>query len=110
MDDLHPDAGGLDVAATALDGHVFLHLAGELDCATAPRLRTAIDDLCDRPAATLVLDLAKLTFIDSSGLHEIVAALERQREAGGQLVLRGPSPSTRRILDIVGLSQIVTIE
>ena len=107
--DLPFDAGSFDVATNVVDGLV-LFLAGELDCATAPRLRKAIDDLGDRTVATLVLDLTKLTFLDSTGLHEIVVALKRQREAGGELVIRDPSPSTRRILEIVGLSQVVLIE
>lgn len=108
--DLHLDNGDLDVAVTVGDGRIVLHLAGELDLATAPRLRMAIDGHRDPAIATLVLDLARLTFIDSSGLHEIVVALKRQRESGGDLLLRHPSPSTRRVLDIVGLSTIITIE
>ena len=104
------DAGGFDVATNVLDGQALLHLAGELDCATAPRLRMALNDLRDRTVTTLVLDLTRLTFIDSSGLHEIVVALERQRESGGQLVLRDPSPATRRVLEMVGLSQVLRIE
>lgn len=59
-----------------MTGGSVLHLAGELDLATGPRFRMAIDDLRDGTVATLVLDLARLTFIDSSGLHEIVVALD----------------------------------
>lgn len=99
-----------DVAANAVDGEVVLALTGDLDCATAPRLREAVDALRDRAVRTLVLDLSRLTFIDSSGLHEIVVALKRQREAGGELVLRDPNASTRRVLKIVGLSQVLAIE
>ena len=104
------DGGDFNVATNVLDGQVVLQLAGELDSLTAPRLRMALDDLRNRRVSTLVFDLAKLTFIDSSGFHELVVALKRQREVGGEVVLRGPSPWTRRVLEIVGLSQILTIE
>lgn len=110
VDPVPLDRGTFDVATNFVDGQVLLQISGELDCATAAQLRQAMDDLRGRTIATLVLDLARLTFIDSSGLHEIVVAFKRQREAGGELVIRDPNPSTRRVLDIVGLSQVLAVE
>ena len=110
MADAPLDSGDFNVTTSTWDGQVVLRLTGELDAGTAPRLRKELDALGDRRANTLVLDLAALTFIDSSGLHELVVALKRQREAGGDLMLREPSLSTRRVLEIVGLSQVLTIE
>ena len=54
----------------SLDGFRGLALAGELDMASARVLREAFETLPGTGPATL--DLAELTFIDSSGLHEIV--------------------------------------
>jgi anti-anti-sigma factor len=61
-------------------------------------------------APNVVVDLSGVTFIDSTGLGVLVAALNRAREAGGQMTLRGPTRSTRKVLDITGLSQLVAIE
>ena len=103
------DAGDFEVRTTISDAEAVLRLAGELDSDTAPYLRRALDDLSERKVSTLVFELTELTFIDSSGLHELVIALERQKEAGGDVVIRGSSPHTRRVLDIVGLSQVLKI-
>ena len=62
-----------------------------------------------RRGGHLVVDLSGLTFIDSTGLHELVVALKRQRARGGEIVLRAPSAQTMRVLEIVGLDQLFTI-
>jgi anti-anti-sigma factor len=103
------DPGGFHVVRAHDDGQIVLRLTGELDCDTAPVLRQALDELGGRTAATLVLDVAELQFIDSSGLHELVQALHRQRAAGGEVVLKQPTPQTMRVLEIVGLSPLFRI-
>jgi len=99
---VHADDGGGD-------GEIVVHLVGELDCDSAPRLRQALDDLRGQATCTLVFDLSGLEFIDSSGLHELVVALKRQREAGGELLLRSPRPQTLRVLEIVGLTTVFAV-
>ncbi|MDQ4133330.1 MAG: STAS domain-containing protein [Actinomycetota bacterium] len=91
------------------DAEAVVRLVGELDCATAPILRDSVDDLRAQGVSRVVMDMAQLTFIDSSGLRELVVALTRQREVGGEVVLQGPSPQTMRVLDMVGLSRVFTI-
>lgn len=103
------DDGSFHVVTAGDDGRVVLRLTGELDCDTAPILREALDQLGGRVVPTLVLQLANLKFIDSSGLHELVTALSRQRAVGGEVVLDQPSAQTMCVLDIAGLSRIFTI-
>ena len=66
-----------------------LRLAGEVDAATAPRLVDALSTL--NGASETTLDLTALTFIDSSGLHAIVAHA-RSREPDGTVTLTAVSP------------------
>jgi anti-sigma B factor antagonist len=98
-----------DVQTVAGDRAFELRLVGELDIGTAGRLRQALCSAHDLAPATVVVDLSALTFIDSTGLHELVVAQKRQRAAGGEVVLQAPSPQTRRVLEIVGLDQLFTI-
>jgi anti-anti-sigma factor len=101
------DYASFRVEADEGEGTVELRLVGELDLGTAGRLRSAIEET---PAsATVVVDLAELDFIDSSGLHELVLALKRQRAAGGDVVLRRPTGPTLRVLEIVGLTKLFTV-
>ena len=78
-------------------------LRGELDPHTAPSLRTEIDRVFESGRVNLVLDLSGLSFIDSSGLRVIISAHKDAAERDGYLVLRSPSQTTRRLLDITGL-------
>lgn len=79
-----------------------LTLAGELDLATAPVLQGRLDAVL-RGGATVVIDLSRLRFIDSSGLGMLVAAEAELRDSGGQLVLvRGPQ-AVHRPFELTGL-------
>jgi anti-sigma B factor antagonist len=70
-------------------------VAGELDIATAPQLERVLGRLAVDPALVF-LDLRELEFMDSTGLHVILAADRRVRSAGGQLVIvRGPAQIDR---------------
>jgi anti-sigma B factor antagonist len=97
-----------DVETVFLDSHVELRLAGELDIGTAGHFRHAFQAL-DKRARTVVVDLSALTFIDSTGLHELVVAHKALQASGGQLVLQSPSTQTRRVLEIVGLDRLLSI-
>jgi anti-sigma B factor antagonist len=81
-----------------------LTLTGELDPHTAPMLSDELDSLTGEGVTTVVLALAGLGFIDSSGLRVIISADRDLGERGGRLVLRSPSDTVRRLLEITGLS------
>lgn len=87
-----------------------ISVRGEVDVASAPALRGAIRQVIDDGSTRVVLDLADLEFIDSSGLGVLVGALKNLRERDGALVLRAVPPSTRKILDITGLSDVIPSE
>ena len=82
---------------------------GELDLATAPELRDRINAVDDGGAARLAVDLTGVTFMDSSSLGVLVAALKHARERGGDLALVGVSGSPARVLSLTGLDQVFRI-
>jgi len=85
-------------------------LEGELDLAAAPQLRECLVALTENGATDIVLDVAQLEFIDSTGLSVLVMALNRTRAAGGSTVLRHPSHSVMRLLEITGLLAVFGVE
>jgi anti-anti-sigma factor len=82
-------------------------LDGELDLATAPLLKEALVDLASE--REVHLDLALLTFLDSSGLHVIVE-LARSLDGNRSVVLVNPSTAVRRILEITGIDRHPAVE
>jgi anti-sigma B factor antagonist len=90
-------------------GSPVVRVTGELDVATAPRLQQELQALSGSAPALVTLDLAETEFIDSTGLRAIVVAVKELRASGGDLVVRSPSPSTARLLEISGLSAVVRV-
>jgi anti-sigma B factor antagonist len=77
-------------------------LRGELDMASAPDLADALVEIA---GSTVVVDLADLAFMDSTGISALVVARNRIVDEGqGQLVVTRPGGIVRKALDIVGLS------
>ena len=86
-----------DVAQTG-DATV-IYVRGEIDIATCERLRDAIEPHLG-PRQSVILDLAGVEFIDSSGLHVLEQARGTLTADGGSLVLRNPSKAAHRLLTV----------
>lgn len=87
-----------------------VQVCGELDLSTAPRLDEQLVILADEGVVDVTVDLAGLDFMDCSGLRALVAGVQRFREQGGDLGLRSPRPSTRRVLKVLGLTNLFHLE
>ena len=86
-----------------------LLLAGELDAATVPQLELALNRAEDAGAEQIVVDLERLTFIDSTGLQALVAYHRRFDGSGPALVIRRPRAEVSRIFALVGLDKLLRI-
>jgi anti-sigma B factor antagonist len=87
-----------------------VRIEGEIEFATAPRLRAALLDLAQRGASPVVVDLAAVSFLDSAGISLLIQAKKRFAAAGTDLVLRAPRPSVLRVLQISGVAELFQIE
>lgn len=88
-------------------GRVVMALGGEIDLEVAPKLRAALES---RAGVELVVDLADVTFVDSTGFSALANVLSQRRAADQDLPLRAPSPPVRRLLELSGLDQVFLIE
>jgi anti-anti-sigma factor len=104
------DGAGIDerglrpAAAYAIHdaGEHVLRLEGELDLAAAPELRRRFDEA----GGAVVVDLERVTFIDSAVLKELLRARVEMAERGARLVLAGVSAPVRRLLDLTRTSEL----
>ena len=83
-------------------------LAGEADM-TCLHLKDLLDAEVAAKPALLVVDLSRLSFMDSWALHTILAAARELRDAGGALVLAGPSEAIRRVLELSGANTLIDV-
>jgi len=104
----------LVITVEAPGPETVLALTGELDPHTAPLLQEQIDAVRsssgDAGPTTVVLELSGLTFIDSSGLRVVISTQKALAADGGRLVLRNPSETARRLLEITGLVDHIPVE
>jgi anti-anti-sigma factor len=95
----------LEVTTEDRDGLVHVGLVGELDLSTVAKVQDELRRVEESAPATVVIDLSKLRFLDSTGLRCIVTADERAREEGRRMVIvRGPDP-VQRVFAITRLEE-----
>ena len=83
-----------------------LTVAGEVDLATAPRLREQLVRLiAGVKGKAVVVDLAGVTFCDSLGLGVLVGAQRRARALGGRLLVVLPPGPLAEGMSLAGLDQ-----
>ena len=93
------DHGGV-VVITAADPRI--------DAAAAIRFKDAMRELTQDAGGRVILDLASVDFIDSSGLGAIVAAM-KQLPSGRRLELAALSPSVDRVFRLTRMDSVFTI-
>ena len=100
----------LSISIVSQDSIVVLSLVGELDAASVSDLRAHFDDLSSRDAADVVIDVARLEFIDSSGLNALAVGARTTKSNGGSLVVAGPSEHLKQVFEIVDLGSELEVE
>lgn len=86
------------------DGVVLVRLRGELDVGCAREVRAAIDEAVGAAGVTRIeLDMAEVSFIDSTGIGVLVGAMQRARAEGQELEIVAASSPVRRVLDMTGV-------
>jgi anti-sigma B factor antagonist len=99
----------LEIEVQSSEERTLVTLSGELDASTASALYDQLSDLEMQDAHHVVLDLAKVTFMDSTGLAVIVTEHKRLRHSDGTLTIFSPPSSVRRLFEITGLTTLLDI-
>jgi anti-sigma B factor antagonist len=99
------------VKTAELDGNAFVvSLTGEADLHTAPELERAVDGVIALGGTAAVVDLADVSFIDSTILGILLRAQSRFADLGGVLILVASDRRVLRTLEITGLDRVLRIE
>jgi stage II sporulation protein AA (anti-sigma F factor antagonist) len=89
---------------------VRLRLNGEVDASSAHLVEDALTPALDPRCERLVVDLAGVTFMDSSGLRVLVVARNALAGRGAGMVIAGANDQLRRLFEITGLTGVFTFE
>lgn len=96
----------MDVKASQLDGVTVYLVQGEINISTSPDLKKFFEK---QPAKKLVVDLEKVSYIDSSGLATLVEILKKTKSQGGSLGLSGMSEKVKSLFEITKLDKLFSI-
>jgi anti-sigma B factor antagonist len=96
----------LDINTTRDRDACVISVDGEVDVYTSPALKQALVAASEDGCASIVVDMDRVAFIDSSGLGVLVGALRRSRESGGDLRLVCSRDNLVKIFRITGLDRV----
>jgi anti-sigma B factor antagonist len=102
-----PPSAGFSVEEIEREDSHALLLRGELDTRSVPALEAAMSRYCAAAPSAITLDLSELTFIDSSGLWTLLAAMRWcERQGRGFSIIPG-SQSVQQVFEVTGLSDVL---
>jgi len=87
-----------------------LTVAGEIDVATAGRLRRAVLDVLSEEPAELVFDLRDVTYLDSSGMGVLLGAHRSLSDRGGAVSVVSSHPAVCRALQLTRLDATLRLQ
>ena len=96
----------MDVKSSQQDGVTVFQVTGEINISSSPELRKAFEK---ESAKKIVIDLEKVTYIDSSGLATLVEILKKTKSQSGGLGLAGMSDKVKSLFEITKLDKLFGI-
>ncbi len=99
MDILEREAGEVDV----------ISLSGRLDAYSASDVETIVNSMIDVAQVRLVVSLAQLEYMSSSGLRVLLAGLKKARAKQGDIKLACLKPYIQEVFDIAGFTRLFSI-
>jgi len=103
-------AGDLHIESSRTAERAVVTVRGHLDAATAPKLYQEFAELSRLGITRVDVDLARVEFMDSSGLSVLVAEHRRTKHDGGGLVILSPSRRVIRLFQLNGLMSYLVVE
>jgi anti-anti-sigma factor len=89
---------------------VVVRLSGEVDLSTVEQVRGALRRAAGSGAARVVVDVARASFWDCSGLHELAAFTEELARAGRQCPIVRATPATRRLIGLANYAPLLQLD
>src|SRR5215831_8604947 len=98
----------LDVTSRIVGDVMIVDITGELS-RRASSLSNPMKELLAQARSNLILNLSALSYVDSSGLGQLITVWTTIRNRGGKLIVLRPSPQVRKQLEVTKLDTVFTI-
>lgn len=91
------------------NGLTVCYAEGEIDINTSPSIKKSFDKLISSRTPKIIVNLTKVTYVDSSGLATLVEILKNMRSYGGRLRLSNMSSKVKSLFEITKLEKLFEI-
>jgi anti-sigma B factor antagonist len=109
-DDLRPFSDHpLSFSLSEGPGYAVVSVAGEIDAGTECKLRDVLTSVLARGVLRVVVDLAGVAFLASSGIGVLMGARRVLAAEGGSLVLASPRGEVAQILSLTGVAEVIPV-
>lgn len=99
----------LETEIRATGVHALVMLAGEVDVSTVGSVYEELARLAGEGVCHVALNLAEVTFMDSTGLALLVSEHKRSEAMGGELIVFSPSQQVRRLFEVTGMDSFFNL-
>lgn len=99
----------MEINVTEKGSHILFELEGSLDIYTSLDLKAALEDHVKSENPDIVIDMSKLTYIDSSGIGILIKALNYVQGLNGKLCVANLKPAIEKVFKVSGLTSYFEI-
>lgn len=99
----------VDIGVTCSEDMAVITVSGELDLSNTAWLYECLHDTMDAGFSVIVVDIPRLTYMDSTGISVLLEANRRMQSAGGTLTMRSPIPIVKRLLKAAHLEPLLDV-
>jgi anti-sigma B factor antagonist len=100
---------GKSNATLSAEKQSVLPLEGEIDLHVSPHVAATLREMIAKKPSQLLVDLSRVTYMDSSGLAVLIEAMQSMEKLGGQFGIVGMQASVQSIFQIARLDQVFRI-
>lgn len=99
----------MEIKVRDSDGVVILDIQGEIDLYNAPEIKKSIKDQTDANKKNIIINLEKVSYIDSSGIGVLISSLSQLRKIGGGLKITNVFASVKKVFELTKLTSFFDI-
>lgn len=99
----------MDITKRTKDDVVILDISGEIDLYNAPEIKDIINSLIEEKKFNVIINLEKVTYIDSSGIGALISSLSNLKKYQGGLKIINVFASVRKVFELTKLTSFFEI-
>lgn len=99
----------MNIAESRRDGNLIIAPSGRIDTTSSPIFDRHLSSVIDRGDTRLVIDLADLEYISSTGLSAFISAAKKVKAAGGRMALTGLNSRIRLVFEMSGFLRLFPV-